>query len=192
LQGAGDRGFADSTLSYGTPGKGLVPVAGDWNGDGRDGIGLYGPATSVFLLRNAIVLQGASDKGYADLTFLYGQPGGSQLPLAGHWTAGSSMNQPLDGVSDFPTRIANVRLVPNTTLQVAGNIDPGTNVTGGNVVGGSTSLPDYTSVPTGTVTQSAAVNSRAVDQIDLSALAASELGHFARSIDPDALTNAAI
>ena len=191
LQGAGDQGFADATLNYGAGGKGLLPVAGDWNGDGRDGIGLYDPATSTFLLRNAIQLQGSSDKGYADLTFLYGKPGGSQLPLAGKWTAAGSANQPLEVISGFPTTTTNVRLTANTPLQIA-NIDSGTNVTGGNVVGGSTSLLNYTSVPTGSVAQSGIVDSRAVDQIDLSAVAAAELGHFAGTSDPDALAGAVL
>ena len=72
LQGPNDKGFADFTLNYGVGGKGFLPVAGDWNADGRDGIGLYDQATATFLLRNALQLQGPSDKGYADLVFTYG------------------------------------------------------------------------------------------------------------------------
>ena len=66
LQGSNDKGYADATLNYGAPHIGLVPIAGDWNSDGKDGIGLYDPATATFLLRNAIQLQGPSDRGFAE------------------------------------------------------------------------------------------------------------------------------
>ena len=74
LQGPNDKGFADFTLNYGVGGKGFLPVAGDWNADGRDGIGLYDQATATFLLRNALQLQGPSDKGYADLVLRMAAP----------------------------------------------------------------------------------------------------------------------
>ena len=86
LQGPNDKGYADATLNYGVPRMGCLPVAGDWNGDGKDGIGLYDQATATFYLRNAIQLQGPSDKGYADLTFMYGKPNALQLPVVGDWT----------------------------------------------------------------------------------------------------------
>ena len=72
LQGPNDKGYADVTFAYGRAGAGWIPIAGDWNGDGKDTIGLYNPATSTFYLRNTISLQGANDKGYADVTFSYG------------------------------------------------------------------------------------------------------------------------
>ena len=86
LQGPSDKGYADAMLNYGVPGMGFLPIAGDWNGDGKDGIGLYDQAISTFFLRNAIQRQGPSDKGYADLTFTYGEPNVWQLPVAGDWT----------------------------------------------------------------------------------------------------------
>jgi parallel beta-helix repeat protein len=85
-QGPSDKGYADATLNYGAPRMGYLPIAGDWNGDGKDGIGVYDQATATFYLRNAIQLQGLSDHGYADLTFMYGKPNALQLPVVGDWT----------------------------------------------------------------------------------------------------------
>ena len=51
------------------PGAGWLPIAGDWNSDGKGTIGLYDPTKAVFYLRNT------NDAGFADLHFAYGQPG---------------------------------------------------------------------------------------------------------------------
>jgi hypothetical protein len=86
LQGPSDKGYADATLNYGVPQAGVLPIAGDWNGDGRDGIGLYNQSISTFFLRNALQLQGPSDHGFSDVTFMYGQANHLLLPVAGDWT----------------------------------------------------------------------------------------------------------
>jgi hypothetical protein len=93
LQGPSDKGYADVTFNYGAAHAGLLPVAGDWNGDGKDGIGVYNQASSTFYLRNTACLQGPSDKGYADVTFLYGKPNSMQLPIAGAWTSSGAISQ---------------------------------------------------------------------------------------------------
>ena len=67
------------TFTYGAAGAGWIPIAGDWNGDGKDTIGLYDPANSVFYLRNT------NDTGYADVTFAYGAAGAGWMPIAGDW-----------------------------------------------------------------------------------------------------------
>ena len=85
LQGPNDKGYADVTFAYGQAGAGWIPIAGDWNGDGKDTIGLYNPATSTFYLRNTISLQGSYDKGYADLVFSYGTANAGWKPIAGDW-----------------------------------------------------------------------------------------------------------
>jgi hypothetical protein len=41
------------TLVYGESGTASRPLAGDWDGDGRDTVGLYNPADRRFYLRNA-------------------------------------------------------------------------------------------------------------------------------------------
>jgi len=73
LKNTNATGFADIVLTYGLPGD--KPVVGDWNGDGRDTIGVY--RNGIFYLRNS------NTNGYADLSFTFGLPG--DLPVAGDW-----------------------------------------------------------------------------------------------------------
>ena len=86
LQGPSDLGYADVAFAYGAAGAGWTPIAGDWDGDGKDTIGLYNPATSKFYLRNTTSLQGLTDLGYADVAFTFGTAGAGGLPIAGNWT----------------------------------------------------------------------------------------------------------
>ncbi|MBN2473672.1 MAG: hypothetical protein JXB62_03615 [Pirellulales bacterium] len=79
LRNANTTGTADLQLAYGAGGAGLVPIAGDWDGDGLATIGLYDPTTSQFLLRNS------NDAGFADLDFVYGAGGVGLLPVIGDW-----------------------------------------------------------------------------------------------------------
>ena len=58
---------------------GWIPIAGDWDGNGTDTIGLYDPATSTFYLRNT------NGTGVADVTFNYGVGGAGWIPIAGDW-----------------------------------------------------------------------------------------------------------
>jgi polysaccharide lyase-like protein len=58
-----------------------IPVAGDWNGDGRDGIGLYRPSTGTWFLLNTAV-NGAVNPP-SDIVTHYGIS--SDLPVAGDW-----------------------------------------------------------------------------------------------------------
>jgi hypothetical protein len=66
-------GFADLTLTYGLPGD--IPLAGDWNGDGIDTVGVY--RAGSFYLRNS------NSDGFADLVFAFGVPG--DQPVVGDW-----------------------------------------------------------------------------------------------------------
>ncbi len=54
-------------------------MVGDWNGDGKDSIGLYNPTSSVFYLRNT------NEGGYANMTFAYGAPNSGLKPVVGDW-----------------------------------------------------------------------------------------------------------
>jgi hypothetical protein len=54
-------------------------LVGDWDGDGKDGIGLFLPGQGQFVLRNAL------SNGPADLTIFYGAAG--DQPLAGDWNS---------------------------------------------------------------------------------------------------------
>jgi Tol biopolymer transport system component len=64
--------FTTKTVVLGTTG---LPVAGDWDGNGKDGVGVYDPATTTFALSN--------DLAKPDFVFQFGQTG--DLPLAGDW-----------------------------------------------------------------------------------------------------------
>jgi hypothetical protein len=66
-------GYADLAIPYGLPGD--YGIAGDWDGDGIDTIGIY--RNGVFFLRNS------NTAGYAEVAFSFGQSG--DLPLAGDW-----------------------------------------------------------------------------------------------------------
>ena len=85
LQGPNDHGYADIVFNYGPANAGMLPLAGDWDGSGKDGIGLYSQATSTFYLREATQLQGPNDHAYADAILNYGVGQRGLLPIAGDW-----------------------------------------------------------------------------------------------------------
>lgn len=79
--GPENRG-ADVILKFGPAGNfGWTPLAGDWDGDGVDTLGLYDPSVGGFHLKNSLT-QG----GGADLVFCFG-PGGNRgwTPIIGDW-----------------------------------------------------------------------------------------------------------
>jgi hypothetical protein len=57
----------------------LKPIAGDWDGDGDDTIGVYDTATGAFFLKNSLA------GGNADVQFAFGAGGIGALPIAGDW-----------------------------------------------------------------------------------------------------------
>ena len=69
-------GSADKVFAFGA--AGWVPVCGDWNGDGRDGIGVYDPAKGLWYLRDTAT-PGTPDAG----TVQFGWSGAS--PVVGDW-----------------------------------------------------------------------------------------------------------
>jgi hypothetical protein len=72
-------GFADNVFVFGPANGGMVPIVGDWDGNGTDTVGLYNPTTSMFFLKNS------NSTGFADLAFAYGPGGSGWTPLAGDW-----------------------------------------------------------------------------------------------------------
>lgn len=72
-------GPAEIEFAYGPVGRGWLPLAGDWNGDGQDTVGLYDPQTSSFFLTNRFA------PGDADVAFAFGPAGFGFVPLAGDW-----------------------------------------------------------------------------------------------------------
>ena len=61
-----------------------IPIAGDWNGDGKDTIGLYNPATSTFSLKNT------NDSANANVTFAFGAANSGSAPIVGNWDGSPS------------------------------------------------------------------------------------------------------
>jgi beta-glucanase (GH16 family) len=73
LKNANSSGFADTYIIFGNPGD--YPLAGDWNGDGIDSIGIY--RNGVFYLRDT------NSTGFADIVVPFGSSG--DQPIAGDW-----------------------------------------------------------------------------------------------------------
>jgi hypothetical protein len=78
LRNANAGGGADVVFSYGAGGA-LVPLVGDWDGDGVDSPGLYDPSTGAYFLKNSTA------GGGADIVFTFGAGGAGAVPLAGDW-----------------------------------------------------------------------------------------------------------
>jgi uncharacterized surface protein with fasciclin (FAS1) repeats len=76
----GGLGAAEFDFTFGNAGD--IPLAGDWNGDGTDGIAVYRPSTGEFFWRNAL------STGPADGSKVYGNIGDS--PIAGDWDGDGS------------------------------------------------------------------------------------------------------
>jgi hypothetical protein len=80
LKNTFSNGSADETFRFGPRNSGWVPIAGDWNGNGIGGIGLYNPATGWFYLRNHF------SAGNAETEFRFGPSKAGWIPLAmGPW-----------------------------------------------------------------------------------------------------------
>ena len=73
LRNSQTTGVATSSMGFGNPGD--VPLVGDWNGDGIDGLGVF--RNGVWYLRNALT------PGGADIAFAFGNPG--DVPVVGDW-----------------------------------------------------------------------------------------------------------
>lgn len=73
LRKSNSSGYADAMIAFGIPGD--IPLAGDWDGGGVDGIGVY--RNGVFYLKNV------NETGYADMAFAFGAAG--DLPVVGDW-----------------------------------------------------------------------------------------------------------
>lgn len=69
----------DLAVGYGVAGGGWIPLAGDWDGDGDDTVGIYDPYNSLFYLRNS------NSSGVSDFGMWFGVPNGGWIPLVGDW-----------------------------------------------------------------------------------------------------------
>jgi hypothetical protein len=75
--------FRFGITDYAVFGFPQVAVAGDWDGDGTDGIGLYDPASGTWFLRNS-----PTGSGTSDFIFTFGGLG--FLPVVGDWDGDGS------------------------------------------------------------------------------------------------------
>lgn len=69
--------LAGKAFTFGPVNSELLPITGDWRGDGQRLPGLYDPSTGTFVLRYAFA------SGPADAVFSFGPPGA--LPVVGDW-----------------------------------------------------------------------------------------------------------
>ena len=79
LRDSNTTGFGTTDVLYGVPNMGLIPLVGNWDGNGTETIGLYDPTTSVFYLRNS------NSSGMADTVVCFGAAGGGYTPIVGDW-----------------------------------------------------------------------------------------------------------
>jgi hypothetical protein len=80
LRNANSAGAADLTFKFGPGGANLIPIRGDWDGDGDDTPGVYDRTTGRFFLRNS------SSAGPAEVPpFPFGPGGPGFLPITGDW-----------------------------------------------------------------------------------------------------------
>ncbi len=80
----GGLGQADFFFTFGNPGD--KPVAGDWDGDGIDEVGLHRESTGFFYFRNTLTT------GIADGEFFFGDP--NDRFVAGDWGIVDSKDTP--------------------------------------------------------------------------------------------------
>lgn len=75
----------------------LIPIGGDWDGDGIATVGLLDPKTSTFFLLNHNV-----DSPRADVTIQFGPAGLNWMPVVGNWSGQQSASgKPIDTIGLF-------------------------------------------------------------------------------------------
>lgn len=119
---AGDNPIAKPEITFFLGKQGDLPIAGDWDGDGIDTVGVYRPSTSEFFLVNDF-------KGGAVTTFVFGVKG--DLPIAGDWNGdgidGVGVYRKSDGTmhltEDLGVTELSFRFAEEGDLPVAGNWD---------------------------------------------------------------------
>jgi glucose/arabinose dehydrogenase len=99
LKDAATAGPEDRAVRFGRGGNPWIPLAGDWNGDGRDTIGFYDPATATFRLKNSLA------GPFADLLFTLGERGNRWIPVIGDWDGNGK-----DGVGFYDPATATFHL----------------------------------------------------------------------------------
>ncbi len=84
LRNTNSPGVADVTFIFNPidtdTNNSLIPLSGDWNGNGVSTVGLFDPSTSIFYLLNR-----NSTSSSADYVFQFGPPQSNWLPITGDW-----------------------------------------------------------------------------------------------------------
>jgi hypothetical protein len=88
--------FPDTEIIFSAGEAGDLPIAGDWNGDGRDTIGLFRPSTSTFIQMDAL-------SATVVRSFTFGIAG--DLPLAGNWDSDADDDVAVFRPSDHTMRL---------------------------------------------------------------------------------------
>lgn len=71
-----NTGPSDALFAWGGPNNGMIPLSGDWNGDGKTTIGFYRPSDASWHLTN-------DNSGASDAAFVWGPP--NMVPVVGDW-----------------------------------------------------------------------------------------------------------
>jgi FG-GAP-like repeat len=102
LRNSNSSGAADYSFGYNWANPAEIPLVGDWDGDGKDTIGMYQPVVGswnegegMFYLRNS------NSSGAVDYSFAYTWANPAEIPLVGDWDGDGDdtigMFQPGDG-----------------------------------------------------------------------------------------------
>ena len=125
LRNTNSPGAPDLTFTYGGShaATAVVPIAGDWDGDGDDTIALFVRAARRWQLRNA------NTTGSPDIVFTYGPTG--SIPIAGDWDGnGTSTPGVATRGSNLVWRLRNSNSTGNPDLQFGFGASTGTPVVG--------------------------------------------------------------
>ncbi len=88
----------------------MVPIVGDWDGDGKDTVSAYDPTAGTFLISNN------PETGQAQYVFRYGNPGA--VPLVGDWDGDGKDNVGVQMGNGFYLRTSPVTSGVETTSLV--------------------------------------------------------------------------
>jgi GH25 family lysozyme M1 (1,4-beta-N-acetylmuramidase) len=88
----------------------MVPIVGDWDGDGTDTVSAYDPTTGTFLISNS------PETGQAQYVIRYGNPGA--VPLVGDWDGDGKDNIGVQMGNGFYLRTSPVTSSTETTTLV--------------------------------------------------------------------------
>ncbi|HEV2854174.1 MAG TPA: PQQ-dependent sugar dehydrogenase [Thermoanaerobaculia bacterium] len=79
LKAANTEAAAARAVRFGPRRSAWIPLAGDWNGDGRSTPGFYDPAAAVFRFKNSLA------GGASDIILTVNAPSANARPVVGDW-----------------------------------------------------------------------------------------------------------